>query len=362
MIRHGASLLRAFAAASGAEGHGRPAQGLRRRRNHDELARPRRGPRVRLAAAPRSGSWPEPGGRHRSPPWLAAAGHAARALERARGRLRATSTSPRTGRGRRIRRRGDRAREPRATGSPGPCASWRDDDRRGPVRDDRPSHRSRGHRQRARVVAATWRSATASRPAPDRPGRALARPPRRGSGHATRRSTTATSRSTAHERRGARPARRGARARSRPRHRGLRRQRRGRAPSGPTSTATSAASREILARLQRVMPDGGAGDRDLSRALALPGARPRTEARGSTAASAEVNAVPRGSSPPRNRVPCLDVADHPGFASAPTSPPTACIRSARRPPPGGARDSRVLLRDRFGIEGEFEDDSQGETA
>ena len=51
VIRHGASLVRAFARGARAEAHRRPAQVLRRRLHHDELPRSGRRPRARLAEA-----------------------------------------------------------------------------------------------------------------------------------------------------------------------------------------------------------------------------------------------------------------------------------------------------------------------
>ena len=67
VIRHGAKLVHAFAEATRAEGDRRAAQGVRRRVHRDELARPRRGLRVRLApgAARRHGR--PAGGRDRPP-------------------------------------------------------------------------------------------------------------------------------------------------------------------------------------------------------------------------------------------------------------------------------------------------------
>ena len=54
VIRHGATLVHAFAEADRAAGDADPPQGVRRRVHHDELEGPRRRLRVRVAAAPRS--------------------------------------------------------------------------------------------------------------------------------------------------------------------------------------------------------------------------------------------------------------------------------------------------------------------
>ena len=79
-----------------AEGDAGPAQGLRRRRDHDELERPRRRRRLLLARRPDRDHGRAPGGRHRPPP--DAEGGRRRLARRARRRLR--------------RRAPDRARRP----------------------------------------------------------------------------------------------------------------------------------------------------------------------------------------------------------------------------------------------------------
>ncbi len=68
VIRHGASLLRAFAGASVPKRDPGPAQGLRRRRDHDELEGPRRRRRLRLARRRDRDHGRPPGGRDRPPP------------------------------------------------------------------------------------------------------------------------------------------------------------------------------------------------------------------------------------------------------------------------------------------------------
>ena len=87
VIRHGASLVRAFAAARVPEAHRRPAQVLRRRVHHDELARPRRRPRAGLARRRARDHERARRGRDRQPP------RAAR-RRRPRGRARRGSPTP----------------------------------------------------------------------------------------------------------------------------------------------------------------------------------------------------------------------------------------------------------------------------
>ena len=125
MIRHGASLLRAFAGARV------PKLTVVLRKAYGGAVitmnsqRPRRRHGLRLAAAPRSGSWPRA---RRSASSTAASSPrptATGAARRARGRLRGRAPDRRRGRGGRVRRRGDRAARRRATASPGRWARWR---------------------------------------------------------------------------------------------------------------------------------------------------------------------------------------------------------------------------------------------
>src|SRR3954452_4823764 len=103
-------------ASAGPQGHGDPAQGLRRGRDQHELPGPRRRPRVRLAAGRDRDHGRPPGGGDR----LSARSRRSRAARcGARGaRLRLRGRAPPRRRGRRsgIRRRGDRA-----LGDPGPA-------------------------------------------------------------------------------------------------------------------------------------------------------------------------------------------------------------------------------------------------
>ncbi len=110
VIRHGASLLRVVRRGDGAEGDRRPAQGLRRRRDHDELPRPGRRHGLRLALRRGRDHGRPPGGGHRPP---AAAGRGERrrrrSADRARVRLRGRAPERRRGRRGGVRRRGHRA-------------------------------------------------------------------------------------------------------------------------------------------------------------------------------------------------------------------------------------------------------------
>ena len=93
VIRHGAKLVHAFAEATRAAGHGRAAQGVRRRVHRDELARPRRGLRVRLAAGAARRDGRQAGGRRSSTgATIAAADDPEAARDALRARRTPTST------------------------------------------------------------------------------------------------------------------------------------------------------------------------------------------------------------------------------------------------------------------------------
>ena len=334
----------------GAEADRGPAQGLRRRRDHDELAR---------TSAPTSSS-PGPGrdrdhgrapGRRDRPP---ARGSRRPTTPRATlGRARATPTprstsSAERGRRRGLRRRGDRAA--RDAGAPrlGARRAGAPMTRR-PVRRDRRASRSAARRSRA-SSRSTSRSATASPRAPAAaPGEAW--PERLAAGAAR-----------------AQPAARAAqpRGRGRDQRRGARAAPARRSSSSPTWSRSSAAPTTCCARPVRT-PSAYArpARRRSSAALrrANPGVRivtatsperwdflelgPAHARRGSSAGSPRSTAPP-GRSPTRYGVPCLEVAGHPGLCRA-----RELLR--RRPAPLAARPRarrarvRRAARERFGI-------------
>ena len=225
MIRHGASLLRAFAAATVP----RLTVVLRKAYGGAVITMNSKDLGADMVFAwpgPRSGSWPRARRSGSSSAGALAEAGDPRSARPAGRRLRGRAPDRRGRGGQRLRRRGDRAaldpRPPRLGAG----------DARGAMSAVDPWTGSAGRRRPARRAATrsapTPRSATASPPAPavapgecwaDRlaarlaagcPGFDLPQPRRRGRD----------------QRRGARPARRGAAARARPGHRRLRRQRR----------------------------------------------------------------------------------------------------------------------------------------
>ena len=160
----------------GAESDAGPAQGLRRRRDHDELQRPRRRRRLLLARRSDRDHGRPPGGRDRPPP--GAEGGRRRLARRARRRLRGRAPDRAGRRRQRLGRRGDRSRLRAATGSAGRCDRWGDDERCRPCRrscgDERDGDAARADRLHLR---------RSRRQLHRRPGlgrrRALGRPPGR---------------------------------------------------------------------------------------------------------------------------------------------------------------------------------------
>ncbi len=88
VIRYGAQLLRSFAAACRAEAHRDHAQGLRRRRHHHELARPRRRHGLRLARRRDRHHGRPPGRRHHRTPHDRGGARPIRGTRGAGGRVR----------------------------------------------------------------------------------------------------------------------------------------------------------------------------------------------------------------------------------------------------------------------------------
>ena len=253
VIRHGASLLRAFAGATRAEGDPGPAQGLRRRRDHDELERPRRRRRLLLARRPDRDHGRAPGGRHRPPPRARRRRTAPRRDELADAYAAEHLTAPAAAASGWVDEVIDPTCEPRPPRLGAALAG-------GAMSVAEPVGRRAAERRPATAVrivstyVALGDSFTAGRESGSR--RALGRPARRRAARGQpRAASTTTSRSTAPTSAEVLEQVPAAIAlRAGPGHGDLRRQRRPAAPRGPTSRATKSASRRSSSGCARRCP------------------------------------------------------------------------------------------------------------